>query len=319
MKRVKLLGLMVMLLLCCSLAEAAPKGVLTYFCIEVSPSEGRGADVYEVEVKGEWPQAVVTLDRGARRTEERLPVKLVWEETQHFFPFPPELVKQLQQLLAKHKIHKLNGYHDENADSGSSTCRMKAIYSKGDSVQLSWTGQPKPEIQALYDGVWQLLEPLMGSVPRKVKQIKMLEGLYTPPKTDTKAPEGRLTYCSFSATRTAGLGKDYCELIADEGTAAKVRVCINVNTPEEKKQEFPVDPQTVDELQQLLASLKVWQLNGYSHDEMMTGGTTCRIYMEYGKGENYNAFWCSHHVLPEAQTAYNTIVRFFGKWWKQVE
>ena len=319
MKRIKLLGLMVMMLLCCSVVEAAPKGQLTYFCIEKSPSEGWGSDVYEVVVDGEWAQAVITLDKGARRTEERLPMKLVWEKAQHFIPFPPELVKPLQQLLAKHKMHKLNGYHDENAAPDSPTCRMKAVYSKDDTIELSWTGQPKPEIQVLYDAVWQLLEPCMGPMPRKVKEIRVLEGQFTPPKKDTKAPEGRLTYCSFSDTRTAGLGKDYCELIADEGTAAKVRVCINVHTPDEKKQEFPVDQQTVDELQQLLASLKVWQLNGYSHDEMMTGGSTYRIYMEYGKGEKYNAFWYSHHVLPEAQTAYNTIVRFFGKWWKQVE
>lgn len=315
----KKVGLTVMMCMWCCLVLAAPKGTLVSFCIEKSPSEGKGIDVYEVAVDGGRAEIIITLDKAARRTEERLPFKLVWEEESRAFPFPPEQMKQLQQLLAKHKIHKQNGYKEEMAAPDSVAYRMKATYSKGDTVQLSWNGRPKPEIHAFYEAVWQLMEPWVNMVPRRIKEVKVLEGLFTPPKKDTKAPEGGLTYCSFSDTRTAGLGKDYCELIADEGTTPKVRVCMNVGTPDEKKQEFPVDQQTVDEMQQLLASLKVWQLNGYSHDEMMMGGTTYRIYMEYGKDEKYNAYWYSHHVLPEAQTAYNTIVRFFQKWCRQVQ
>ena len=42
-----------------------------------------------------------------------------------------------------------------------------------------------------------------------------------------QAPRGNLIYCSYSATRVAGLGKSYCELIADPGTPPKVNVVLD--------------------------------------------------------------------------------------------
>ena len=41
------------------------------------------------------------------------------------------------------------------------------------------------------------------------------------------APKGRLVYCSYSSTGMAGLGKDWCELIADVDSVPKVVVCLD--------------------------------------------------------------------------------------------
>ena len=131
------------------------------------------------------------------------------------------------------------------------------------------------------------------------------------------APAGRLTYCSYSCTGMAGLGKDYCELVADPGQTPKVVVALNLGnrfgTPEIHA-EYPVAVQVVDSLQTLLAGAKVYQLAGYEVDEAMTGGRAYRIYQEYSSGEKVNARWYGHDIKAEAWVAYRTIESFFGPW-----
>ena len=41
-----------------------------------------------------------------------------------------------------------------------------------------------------------------------------------------EAPKGKLIYCSYSCNRHAGLGKSYCELIADEGKEPQIVVSL---------------------------------------------------------------------------------------------
>ena len=61
--------------------------------------------------------------------------------------------------------------------------------------------------------------------------IPVIDGCGTAGKTNATAttettaegPKGDLVYCSFSETRNGGLGKDYCELVADPGTVPEVR------------------------------------------------------------------------------------------------
>ena len=47
-----------------------------------------------------------------------------------------------------------------------------------------------------------------------------------------KAPKGKLIYCSYARTGMAGLGKDYCELIADPGTEPKVKFYLTAVAPD---------------------------------------------------------------------------------------
>lgn len=132
-----------------------------------------------------------------------------------------------------------------------------------------------------------------------------------------QAPKGKLTYCSYSSTGAAGLGKDYCELIADPGKAPKVVVALNLgnrfNDPEIRA-EYPIGQETVDSLAKLLAEAKVYKLNGYNVDEAITGGHSHRIYQEYDSGEKINARWYGNHVKQEAWAAYRMIEAFFAPW-----
>lgn len=131
------------------------------------------------------------------------------------------------------------------------------------------------------------------------------------------APKGNLIYCSYSCSGSAGLGKDYCELVADPGTAPKVVVALDLgnrfNYPE-VREEYPVDQDVVAALQAGLAERKVYKLNGYLVDEAITGGYAHRIYQEYDSGEKINASWYGHHIKDEAWGAYNYLVQFFAPW-----
>ncbi|MBQ9187033.1 MAG: hypothetical protein IJ144_04305 [Prevotella sp.] len=136
-----------------------------------------------------------------------------------------------------------------------------------------------------------------------------------------EAPKGKLIYCSYSVSRPAGQGKSFCELVADEGIQPKVVVYLNRDShfEEEKHQEFPVNEETVAEMQELLVQLKAYEQNGYKVDESIPGAATYRFYMEYSGGDKVNATWSAERPKPEAVSIYNAIERFFSKWRSQVE
>ena len=131
-------------------------------------------------------------------------------------------------------------------------------------------------------------------------------------------PKGQLIYCSYSETRAGGLGKSYCELIADPGTEPRVVVRLDQDSRLEdvlpKNGDFTVEASVVDQLQELLSGQKVYKLDGYHYDEVLDGGTTHRIYMEYDSGDKVNASWCGHQVKEEAWSAYWLIEKFFAPW-----
>lgn len=132
-----------------------------------------------------------------------------------------------------------------------------------------------------------------------------------------QAPKGDLIYCSYSRSGAAGLGKDYCELIADPGQTPKVVVALDLGNRFEKPEtrvEYPVGKEVVDSLSKMLADAKVYKLNGYSVDEHMAGGYSYRIYQEYASGEKINAHWYGHNIKSEALSAYHMIEAFFRPW-----
>ncbi len=138
---------------------------------------------------------------------------------------------------------------------------------------------------------------------------------------DNEAPKGKLIYCSYACDRNAGLGKSYCELIADIGKRPQVVVSLynKCHYRDAVNKTFDVKEQDVERMQQLLADLKVYQLDGYQHDEQLEGGAAYRIYMEYASGTHINAVWSGHEIKPEAEAAYAAIERFFAPWREQVD
>lgn len=136
------------------------------------------------------------------------------------------------------------------------------------------------------------------------------------------APKGRLIYCSYACAGTAGLGKDYCELIADPGTEPKVRVVLHQGNrfeDPEIREEYPVSEEEIAALQDWLAANKVYKLAGYNLDEAITGGYAHRIYMEYDSGVKVDARWYGNNIKPLAISAYNYIEAFFTPWRDRAE
>jgi hypothetical protein len=134
-------------------------------------------------------------------------------------------------------------------------------------------------------------------------------------------PRGRLIYCSYSCSGSAGLGKDYCELIADPGTTPRVVVALKIGNrfrEPEIRAEYPVGQETVDSLQAMLAEAKVYKLDGYNLDEPISGGYAYRIYQEYDSGQKVNARWYGHNIQDKAWTAYHLIKAFFQPWVNQM-
>lgn len=132
-----------------------------------------------------------------------------------------------------------------------------------------------------------------------------------------KVPKGKLIYCSYSSTGSAGLGKDYCELIADPGTEPRVSVVLkegNRFDEPEIRAEYFADQADVARLQDWLKKNKVYKLDGYNLEEPITGGYAHRIYMEYDDGQKVNVRWYGHHVKDKAVAAYNYIESFFAPW-----
>ncbi|MBO7604435.1 MAG: hypothetical protein J6S97_08500 [Bacteroidales bacterium] len=132
-----------------------------------------------------------------------------------------------------------------------------------------------------------------------------------------QAPKGKLTYCSYSRTGAAGLGKDYCELIAEPGQTPKVVVALDLGNrfgKPETHAEYQVGEDVVEKLSKMLSDAKVYKLNGYSVDEHISGGHSYRIYQEYDSGEKINARWYGHNIKQEALSAYHMIESFFRPW-----
>ena len=133
-------------------------------------------------------------------------------------------------------------------------------------------------------------------------------------------PDGNLIYCSCAQRGAAGLGSDYCELIADQDSIPRIVVVLNEGNRFEEpviRREYAVAKETVDSLSTLLLDAKVYKLDGYSVDEPITGGYSYRIYMEYSSGDKVNAFWYGNKIEDKAIEAYNLISNFFSPWREQ--
>lgn len=130
------------------------------------------------------------------------------------------------------------------------------------------------------------------------------------------APRGNLIYCSYSQDRVAGLGKSYCELIADPGSEPTIRVVLDQNSrlQPQREAEFKVESDVVTSLQEKLAQAEAYKLDGFVADEHLEGGTVYRIHMEYDSGEKITAWWHAHNVSPDAIAAYALIRKYFEPW-----
>ena len=141
-------------------------------------------------------------------------------------------------------------------------------------------------------------------------------------KTKKGRPLGRPIYCSYSETRPAGQGKDFCEFIADQEDSIKVVVCLNANSHFEHQMrcEFvPIPKSKLTRLWNLLDELEPWKFDGYEQMGEEDGAPTYRIFMEYSDGRECNARWSIHNPKSDVVKAYQAIMSFFSEWRNQFE
>ena len=133
-------------------------------------------------------------------------------------------------------------------------------------------------------------------------------------------PKGDLIYCSYACRGAAGLGSDWCELIADTDSVPKVVVVLDSDNrfgDPVIRREYPVERSVVDSLAKILSDAKVYKLNGYHVEEPICGGHSHRIHMEYSSGDQVTAFWYGSHIKESAWSAYHLIENFFAPWRRQ--
>jgi len=136
-------------------------------------------------------------------------------------------------------------------------------------------------------------------------------------KTKKGRPKGRPIYCSYSETRQAGQGKDFCEFIADHEDSIKIVVCLNANSHFEQQErcEFsPVPQSELTKLWNLLDELEPWKFDGYEEVEQEPESPVYRIFMEYSDGRECNARWSIQNPKADVVKAYHAIMQFFSAW-----
>lgn len=140
-------------------------------------------------------------------------------------------------------------------------------------------------------------------------------------KLKKKRPEVHPIYCSYSETRPAGQGKDFCEFVADNVDSIKVVVCLNANKDDERQMrcEFvPMPKSKLTKLWNLLDELEPWKYCDYEeYDENAPDLTTYRFFIEYGEGREYNARWRTRKPKSSVVKAYEAIKDFFTEWRNQ--
>ena len=132
-----------------------------------------------------------------------------------------------------------------------------------------------------------------------------------------RKPKGELTYCSYRCSGAAGLGTDYCQLIAESDSIPKVVVVLNDENRFGEpvvQRTYSVDKSVVDSLQQILMDYKVYKLNGYHVSEPICGGHSHNFEIHYSSGDAVSAYWYGHKIKEKAWTAYHLIEHFFAPW-----
>ena len=156
--------------------------------------------------------------------------------------------------------------------------------------------------------------------PPGKKQVPMQQSASGASTNMMNEPKGKLIYCSYSKSSPAGMGKNYCELINENG---KIDVVVHFNIDcsfaDEIEQTFTATKEDVCKLEALLKELKVWELNGINKCEQEEpGASRYRIYQEYESGEHPNSVWYTHTGTQAQRAAYNAIEAFFSKWVNQL-
>jgi hypothetical protein len=130
----------------------------------------------------------------------------------------------------------------------------------------------------------------------------------------TEAPKGHMIYCSYANTRNDGWGRNFCELVHENGKTTVVVYSYNRQMAQPDERHYEVSDQVANQLETLVRENKFYEIDGYKVIEHMMGGSTKRVYMEFETGEHINAEWFAEKPDQLAESAYSAIAKFFVPW-----
>lgn len=129
-----------------------------------------------------------------------------------------------------------------------------------------------------------------------------------------EAPKGHMIYCCYANTRNDGWGRNFCELINENGKTTVVVYLYNRQMTQPDERHYEVTADVAEQLERIVRENKFYEIDGYKVIEHMIGGTTKRVYMEFDSGEHYNAEWFAEKPDKLAVSAYTALVEFFQPW-----
>lgn len=215
------------------------------------------------------------------------------EEYHAQFNVDEESVQELLEDLAKMGVGSMKDSAEEDRIEGGSHTSATLTFQSGRKLSLSWRTGPG----AVYDRLDRFFAPWKE-------------------KAKINTPKGNLVYCSYSKTGSAGLGRDYCELVGNPGAAPVVNVVLNENDRNEPeiRKEYPATAEALKEIQEWAEKSQIYLLNGYNQEEKVPGGSTYRVYLEFDSGDRIDIRWYGHNVNQQASAAYDHVSSFFEPW-----
>ena len=296
MKRIFLLlsmGLMTSI----GFSQTAPEGELFSAACQVG--------AFDCVIKTEGEMIVENGQRVIiRLSEPRVDVTELGDSGQvlskRHFSIEQSKLNELHQLVLKNKLWKYNYTQPfegtRTASPDDHIYVLKYMTGEVPVLAVNYRNAPKDKkVVKAYETVKSFFEQLLQENPAQ--------------------PEARLIYCSCAETPfgVPDRGKDYYELIADEGKTPKVVKCENAGMENQTKTEYPVTDDQVTELQQRLQRMDVSEINGYNQDDQLMGGSMYRVYMEYADGKKINATWQAEKPMRKAEETYYVILSYLHK------
>lgn len=202
-------------------------------------------------------------------------------------------IEELCKQLYKKKVWKINGYKPKKAPVAGKPYYL-FLFNESYDIEASFADLKENKKAA---EIYQIINDFC---------VKMKND--NPPKQYAD-----LIYASCAATHHGGLGKDFFEMYNDPGTEPKIVAVFGFDTPQYTKKEYPITAEEVKGLQEKLYKIDLEEIREYHRDDMMMGGTTYRVHLEFADGDQITADWSTHEPLQEAATVYATIENYLSK------
>ena len=140
-------------------AQDNPKGKLTYCSYAREGLAALGTDYCELIADSTTqPRIVVVKNHNCHFAERE----------EHTYEVSPEVVAQMQELLEKVNLNKVNGYNKESNERGGHEYRFHIEYDSGVKIHASWhTHTPKAEAVSVYNMIEQFFAPWRNHVAVK--------------------------------------------------------------------------------------------------------------------------------------------------------